>query len=97
MTILSHCLKTLRHHHRAHTFLSLYSYALKLSVLPERSPKNEKSYVLNLGLHKPMDHSVLFLCDTELINTVFLPVGIITGLLGTAILISTSSGSCFSV
>lgn len=44
-----------------------------------------------------MDHSVLFLCDTELINTVFLPVGIITGLLGTAILISTSSGSCFSV
>ena len=68
-----------------------------MSVLPERSPKNEKSYVPNLCLHKPMDHSVLFLWDIELINTVFLLVGIITGLLGTTILISTSSGSCFSV
>lgn len=68
-----------------------------MSVLPERSLKNEKSYVLNLDLHKLMDHSILFLCDIELINTVFLSVGIITGLLGTNILISTSSGSCFSL
>lgn len=68
-----------------------------MSVLPERSPKNEKSYVLNLGLHKPMDHSVLFLSDIEWINTVFLSVGIITGLLATDVLISTSSGCCFSV
>lgn len=42
-----------------------------MSVLPERSPKNERSYVLNLGLHKPMGHSVLFLSDIEWINTVF--------------------------
>lgn len=43
-----------------------------------------------------MDHSILFLCDIELINTVFLYVGSITGLLSTNILISTS-GSCFSL